>query len=121
MAVPNRIAGTATLTVDGQSYALRGDLGYRVSKVSRSSVTGQDGYHGTKEMPLPGQIKAKLTDTGSLSVASINAMVNVTVVAELANGKTIVGRNLSAVGEQDVDTTDAQFDVVWEGEDVAEA
>ena len=36
-----------------------------------------------------------------MSVADFNAMTNVSVVAELANGKTIVGRNMWTVDAQD--------------------
>lgn len=117
----NRIAGVATLSVDGQSYALRGEFGYTVSTVSRTTIEGQDGIHGYKEMPVPGQITCQLSDTGKLSVASINSMTNVTVVAELANGKVIVGRNMWTVNKQDVKSVDATLDVIWEGADVVEA
>jgi hypothetical protein len=116
----NRVAGVATLTVDGQSYALRGQFGYRVSKVNRSTIAGQDDIHGYKEMPVQGHIKCQLTDTHGLSVSSLNAMTNVTVVAELANGKVIVGRNMWTVDAQDVDTVEAIVEVMWESADVSE-
>lgn len=117
----NRIAGVAYLTVDGNTYLLRGELSYRVSKVKRDTITGQDRVHGFSELPLPGQIKCKLTDSGKFSVADINAMSNVTVTCELANGKTIVGKEMWTVDSQDVDTTEASFDVVWESDSVIEA
>jgi hypothetical protein len=65
-------------------------------------------------------MKAQLTDTGGLSVASLNAMTNVTVVAELANGKLITGRNMWTTGAQEVESVEATLDVVWEGADVSE-
>jgi hypothetical protein len=116
------LAGTATLTVNGQSYALRGQFGYRPGIVGRTTIAGMDGIHGYKEKPIASQIKAQLTDTGTLSVASINQMVNVTLVAQLANGKTIVGSNMWTAGDdaQNVDSEEAQFDVVWESNNVTE-
>ena len=116
------LAGTATLSVNGATYALVGEFGYKVATVARSSLVGMDGYHGTKEKPVPGKIKAKLRDTGGLSVASSNQLTDVTVTAILANGKVIVGRQMSTVtpdGEM-VESEDAVLDVEWEGPDVSE-
>lgn len=114
----NRVAGVATITVDGESFALRGEFAYRVATVDRSTIAGQDGIHGYKEMPTAGQISAQFTDTGRLDVAAINAMTNVTVIAELANGKTVIGRNMWTTGTQDVKTVDSTLDTIWEGPDV---
>lgn len=117
----NRLAGIAYVTVDGQNYMLAGDLSYRVSAVERSTLTGQDAVHGYEEKPLPGMISGTFRDGGGLTVAQINAMTNVTVVAELANGKTIVGRNMWTVDSQEVKTQEATFEVKWEGFSVTEA
>lgn len=120
MAVPNRIAGWATITVDGASYPLRGEFGYRPGTMNRESVIGLDAVHGFKEVPTTSQIKGQITDAGNLLVTSFNGMVNVTVIAQLANGKTVVGRNMWTVEVQNVDSTEGRFDVVWEGADVSE-
>ena len=117
----NRLAGVAYLSVDGASYMLAGDLSYQVSKVERETLTGQDRVHGYSEKPVAGFISGTLRDAGTLSVAAINDMTNVTVVCELANGKTVVGRNLWAVSVQEVKTMDATFEVRWEGFSVEEA
>jgi hypothetical protein len=117
----NRLAGVAYLTVDGKTFMLSGDLTYKPSKVSRQTLLGQDGVHGYSEMPAAGSISCNVRDSGGLTVADINAMTNVTVVAELANGKTIVGRNMWTVEEQEVNTTEGTFPVRWEGMDVQEA
>lgn len=117
----NRLAGIAYLAVDGQSYMLSGDLAYKVSKVTRETLTGQDGVHGYSEKPSAGAITATLRDAGSLTVATFNAMTNVTVTLELANGKTIIGRNMWTVDAQEVKTTEATFEVKFEGFSVEEA
>lgn len=117
----NLLAGTAYLTVDGKTYMLAGDLGYKPSAVARETLTGQDRVHGYSEKPTPGEITAKLRDAGGLKVADFNAMTNVTVTLELANGKTVVGRNMWTVEEQTVETTEATFEVKWQGPSVEEA
>jgi hypothetical protein len=117
----NRLAGVAYVTVDGQTYMLAGDLGYKVSKVSRETLIGQDTVHGYSEKPVAGHIAGTFRDAGGLSVAQINAMTNVTVVAELANGKTIIGRNMWTVEDQEVKTAEGTFEVKWESASVEEA
>lgn len=117
----NRLAGVAYLTVDGTNYMLAGDFTYSVSKVSRETLVGQDRVHGYSEKPVAGKMSCSVRDAGGLSVASFNAMTNVTVTVELANGKTIIGRNMWTVEPQEVKTAEAIFEVKWEGFSVEEA
>lgn len=116
----NRLAGTAYLSVDGNTYMLAGDFAYSPSTVSRESLVGMDAVHGYSEKPIVGHISGTLRDSNGLSVASLNRMTNVTVVAELANGKTIVGRNMWTVESQSVKSADATIEVKWEGLSVTE-
>jgi len=81
---------------------------------------GQDGYHGVKEMPVAGSISFTARDAGDLTVYDFNRMRNATVVLQLANGKTVVGRSMACVDAQEVDTTEATFDVKFEGPLVSE-
>lgn len=116
----NRLAGVAFISVDGQSYMLQADLTYRVSNVSRETLIGQDTVHGYSEKPEAGMISATLRDSKGLSVASLNSMTNSTVVCQLANGKTIIGRNMWTVDVQEVKTADGTLEVKWEGPAVSE-
>src|SRR5260364_260741 len=96
------------------------DLSYNVSSVSRESLLGMDGVHGYKETPHAGFISATLRDAGGLTVADFNAMTNVTVTVELANGKTVVGRNMWTVETQETKAAEGTFEVKWEGPFVEE-
>lgn len=116
----NFLAGTASLSVDGTTYLLEGAFKYNPSTVKRESLTGQDGVHGYKEMPMAPYITATLRDSGGLTIHDFNAMKSVTVTAELANGKTIVGRGMWTVESQEVDTTEGTLEVRWEGPQVTE-
>lgn len=111
----NRLAGTANLSVDGQTYMLAGEFEYNPSSVSRETLTGMDTVHGYSEKPIAPHIAGTLRDSAGLSVASLNAMSNVTLVVELANGKVIIGRNMWTVEDQTVKSTDATLEVKWEG------
>jgi hypothetical protein len=116
----NRLAGTCYLSVDGASFMLAGDFSYKVSGFSRETLKGQDGVHGYSETPQPGYIAATIRDSKGLSISDINAMTNVTVVAELANGKTIIGSKMWTTEQQEAKATDATIEVKWEGASVTE-
>ncbi|URF02791.1 phage tail tube protein [Cupriavidus campinensis] len=116
----NRLAGTANLSVDGKSYMLVGDFEYNPSKKTRETLSGMDDVHGYSEKPRPGAISGTIRDSGGLTVADLNDMTNVTIVAELANGKTIIGRNMWTIEDQTAKATDATIEVKWEGLNVTE-
>ena len=116
----NLIAGTAQVTVDGTTYQLEGGLKYSPSTVKREAMMGMDGFHGWKETPVPGSITMSIRDAGDLTVGAFNAMRNATIVASLANGKTVTGRNMGATDAQEVDAEEAKFEVKFEGPQVSE-
>ncbi len=116
----NLIAGVAQITVDGATYQLEGGLKYSPSSVKREAMVGQDGFHGWKETPVTGSISMSIRDAGNMSVATFNSIRNATVVASLANGKIVTGRNMGTTDVQEVDTEDAKFEVKFEGPQVSE-
>lgn len=116
----NRLAGTAYVTCDGITVMVAGNFKYRPSKVKRETLAGMDGVHGYKETIIPGFIACQLRDSGGTTVADFNGQTNVTVAAELANGKTIIGAGMWTTDPQEVDSTEATFDVRWEGPSVTE-
>jgi Phage tail tube protein len=111
----NRLAGLCYLTIDGQTYMLSGDFEYSPASFTRETLTGMDTVHGYSEKPQAPHISGTLRDSGGLSVASLNAMTNVTVVAELANGKTVIGRNMWTVEAQTAKSSEATIEIKWEG------
>ncbi len=122
MSDPNRLAGVASVTLDGRAYSIVGEGTYRTSSSKREALVGQDGYHGYSEMPQPGKISWKGRDSGAVNIKALNEASNITVVLSLANGKTIVGRNMVRVGEPiEVNSEDATFAVEFNGPDVTES
>ena len=116
------IAGYASVTVDGRAYLVAGEGSWRPSGNSRESMNGQDGYHGTKRMPMPGKMSWKFRDDGTVPVSALSEAVDATVVFQLANGKIIIGRNMSRVGDAPIEvaTEDSTATVDFEGPDVSE-
>lgn len=115
------IAGTATFSINGVTYALVGEFSYRPASPTREMLAGMDGPHGFKAKPGWGQIKGKIRDMGTFTVASIGQMVNVTITCELANGKTVVGRGMFTTEAPSADAEEAEIEVTWEGKDVTES
>jgi len=119
---PNRLAGTAFITVNGVSFAISGEAAYRPSGSTRETLGGPDGVHGFKEMPTAGRISFKGRDANHVQIGLLNEATNQTVVLVLANGKTIVGRNMWRVGDPiEVNTEDGTFPCDWESPDVKES
>ncbi|WP_237387332.1 phage tail tube protein [Xenorhabdus sp. Sc-CR9] len=116
----NRLAGTALVSVDGMSIMVAGDFTYSPSTVTRETLTGMDSVHGYKEKPEPCFISCRVRDSGGTTVADFNKQTNVTIVAEIANGKTIIGEGMWAVKTPEVRSEDAEFEVRWEGISVTE-
>ncbi|WP_338803576.1 phage tail tube protein [Xenorhabdus griffiniae] len=115
-----RLAGTAHVMVDGMSIMVAGDFTYSPSTVTRETLTGMDSVHGYKEKPNVPYISCRVRDSGGTTVADFNNQTNVTIVAELANGKTIIGEGMWTVNTQEVKSEDAEFEVRWEGVSVTE-
>jgi len=117
----NRLAGTASVTTNGVTIMVAGQFKYSPSTVKRETLTGMDRVHGYKEKPSVPYISCQVRDSGGTTVADFNDMTDVTVVAELANGKTIIGTGMWTVESQEVDSEDAVFDVRWESFSVVES
>lgn len=118
------IAGYLSATIDGQSYNVAGEGTYRVSAGGkRESAMGQDGYHGFTQMPIAGKISFKGRDTAAVSISALSSFAGGTIVLALANGKTIIGRNMVRIGDApiEVNTEDGTFPVDFEGPEVTEA
>jgi len=110
-----RLGGVGSIHINGTAYMLVSDLVWSPSTEERESMLGMDGYHGYSERHRAGFIAAKLRDHGNLTVGDLNAMVNVDIVASLANGKTVYGHEMVSIAAQEVNATDGTFDVRFEG------
>ena len=116
-----RLAGLASMTIDGVPWDIVSDLVWSVNTVARETMKGQTAVEGYSEMPTQGFIGATLRDRGDGTVGSFNQMTNVTVVCRLANGKQVYGTNMWCVEVGEVRTQEATFAVRFEGDSVNEA
>ncbi|GAC1335481.1 MAG: hypothetical protein NVSMB20_10360 [Bradyrhizobium sp.] len=116
-----RLAGIATIAIDGTAYQLVGDLMYSSSSFDRESLVGIDTYHGYAEKVSPSFISFKIRDSSIINTAIFNGMTNATVVAVLSSGKVVSGSNLVCIKAIEVKTEDATFDLRFEGASVTES
>ncbi|PWI81123.1 phage tail protein [Enterobacter sp. CGMCC 5087] len=111
----NLLAGTAYVSVDGSTIMVGGQFKYATGRVKRETLIGMDGIHGYKETFVAPYISCQVRDAGNTVLSDYNNMTNVTLVVELANGKTLTGSGMWTTDPQEVDSEEALFTVKWEG------
>lgn len=116
----NRLAGTASLNVNGKPVLLKGNFAWKPDGATRESLTGLDGYHGYKEQRMPGEIRATLRDWNGISVTDLAELTNIPIVVTLANGKTVAGRGMTPTEQPSATADDAEIEIVWQGPSVRE-
>lgn len=109
------IAGTAFLKVNGDMIPLRGNLTISPSPVERTGIAGQDYVHGFQELPRVPYIEGDVSTLPEINVEDLDDLVDVTVEAQLINGKSYVLRNAWTKGPLDINAHDGQFRIRFEG------
>ena len=109
------------MTIDGDAWDVVGDLEYSPTTVARETLKGQTAVEGYSEMPQQGSMSARLRDRADETVYSLNGKTTSTIIAQLANGKTVYGYGLWQTGEIAVNTQEATFTIRFEGPSVVES
>jgi hypothetical protein len=112
---PNAIAGVAYVKVDGEQYALRGDLTVSIDAVERAGIAGLDGVHGYTETPRVPFIEGSFSDIGGMSLKRIGEICNSTVTAELLNGKSYLLRNAWSSTARELNGAEGSVTIRFEG------
>lgn len=116
-----RLAGLASMTIDGDTWDIVSDLAYKSNGIARETLKGQTRVEGYSEMPAECYISATLRDRGDTPVSTLNGKNNCTVVCLLANGKTVYGSGMWQTGDIEVRTQEATFTVRFDGNTVLES
>lgn len=108
-----RIAGICYIKADGVSLEVKGGIEIPLSPVSRETVMSLQGNAGFKEMANRQYIKVEAIFTRDFPINSLATKTNMTVTAELANGKayTLTGAYLEGdtVSNGEEGTTSLEF------------
>ena len=110
-----RFAGIAYLMINGNQMPLRGNFTVSPSAVERTMIAGQDGVHGYQDLPRVPYIEGDISTTPEGNLEDIEAQVDVTVVAQLANGKQYTLAGATCKSALEANTRDGQARVRWEG------
>lgn len=110
-----RIAGIAFLKVDGDLYPLRGNFTVSPSPTERTGIAGQDYVHGFQELPRVPYIEGDVSLVPELSMEDVALIVDSTVTAELANGKTYILYQAWCRSAFELNTREGQARVRFEG------
>jgi hypothetical protein len=113
--VAQRFAGIAFVSVNGNQYALRGNLTVSPSPVERTMLAGQDGVHGFQELPRVPYIEGDFSTIRELSLEELLVQTDVTVIAQCANQWEYVLHNATVKGGFEENTRDGQVRIRWEG------
>ena len=79
--------GTIVLLIDGVQYSLAGDFTLNPGVDKKDEVIGPDGSVGEKVTPQAAVLEGMVRDTDGLDVKALLGLRNVSVTAQLANGK----------------------------------
>jgi len=110
-----RFAGVALVKTDGRNIPLRGNLTVSPNSVERNMLAGQDAVHGYQELPRVPFIELDMSTLPEVEIEDIEAQVNVTVVAQLANGKQYSLSEATCRGGIEINARDGQARIRWEG------
>jgi Phage tail tube protein len=109
-----RIAGTAFVMVDGNQYALKGNLIISPSVVERTMIAGQDSIHGYQELPRVPWVSGDFSTIPELSLEDLVLQTDVTVVIQCANRRQYTFSQATCKGNFEANTRDGQLNVRWE-------
>lgn len=112
----NRIAGVVYFKVDGEQLECTGSLQVPLNSVVRESVMGQTKHVGFKETLRAGFISGSFAFDKDFPVEKVTDSDELTITAELANGKTYVLSNAALVDESDVANDDGTVEMRFEGD-----
>ena len=81
--------GVRRAMIDGEVIDVKGGLGYSLGGDKLESVMGVDRHHGYKVTRMPAYIEFTITDRNGFDLRRLTKMDDVTVTADLENGKTV--------------------------------
>lgn len=112
-----RIAGTCYFKLDGQQLSLTGGVTVPVNTKVNEDVIGLDGSVDRKETHRAPYINGTFKVPEGFPLDKISNSVNMTAVAEMANGMVYVLVNAWLDGEAEVDAENGTAELAFHGEE----
>lgn len=115
MAQAPRVAGICYFKLDGEQLEIKGSLECPLSSLTREEVMGLSGVAGYKENAMAPYIKGTFIFTPNFPIEKVAAGTDMTITAELANGKTYVLSGAFLVGNSPVKGDEGDVDLEFKG------
>jgi len=117
MARTKPIGGYAEVRFNGNVMEFRSELTWNFQTFVKKGVAGRDGrVHGHLVEPQVPYIEGEFTHSGQYKTADLEAIVNATVTARLADGRVLTLRGAYVAGEIAPQGDDAKVKIRFEGE-----
>ena len=114
------IGGIIKLKAGGVTRAAKGAFKYNLGYPKLESIVGADAVHGPKSTVQVAYIEGEITDSYDLDLADFVRQREITVILELANGKSIILRDAYYASEGEGNTEEGNIPVRWESKFQAE-
>lgn len=110
-----RIAGACFVKTDGDQIEISGGLEISANEVVRETKMSTRGVAGFKEMPRAPSLKVTALYTEEFPLATLQEGTDMTITAELANGKVYTLSGAYLVGEPTIKGEEGEIDLEFEG------
>lgn len=115
MAEPGLIGGILRVTVNGKALAVKPGWEWSRGGFDRETVLGATEPHGHKSTPRVPFVAGPMTWDGTDDIDDLQEVTGATVVAEFANGRTLVIRDAHAAGPWTGSTDEGEVQARYEG------
>jgi hypothetical protein len=114
-------AGLRRVTIDGEKVDVTSEgVSYSLGGIQQTEIVGADNYHGTAGKPVAPFLAFSITDSKALKLSGLLDKQDVTVVAELLNGKTLVLSKAVNTSERTGETNEGKIALRYVGHSMEE-
>lgn len=110
-----RVAGICYIKVDGEQLTVEGGVECPLMDVNRETVMAVDAPAGFKETAIAPYVKLSAIFVAAFPLDKLRENTEMTVTAELANGKVYTLSGAYLVGETPVKGSDGMIDLEFNG------
>lgn len=114
------LAGIIQVQINGELFAAAGDFTYNIGQPKRETLVGATEIDGFSETPQPAVLEGTFRDKPELDLQGLLNITDATITLNLRNGKTIVFREAFFVGDGNVNTGNAEIEVVFNAKSAEE-
>jgi hypothetical protein len=109
------VAGWVYVKVDSRQLSVRGTCTISPNQITRSPISGLDGFHGYQAVFRAPYIEVEVTNRNQFPLTDLAGLTDSTITAELETGEVWVLRNAFQSGDLELSAADGTATVRFEG------